>query len=277
MDIQTRLSFYKTFSKLEPIISWSGAVTTDGTWHQKPLYASYSRLYFVSGGSGVLVSENERMELSEGNIYLIPCGIKVGFYGTPSVTKLFFHINLSVRADGADGVSGSDGEDVFQNFGHFAKIKSSVEHINKLTEWYLSGDEYGTLMLKSEIYRVVFEFLRMEESEQISKSAYSPPVSDSVRYIRSHLTATLTVKEIAEAALCSQSKLSLLFKTEVGQSVSGYIEELLMSEAQTMLLYSDQSVGQISEKLGFCDQFYFSRRFKKRFGVSPRIFRQSKA
>ena len=132
----------------------------------------------------------------------------------------------------------------------------------------------GHLMLKNEIYKTVCEFLRTAGEKYGEVRDYSKPVSDAISYVRTHLTASLTVKEISEASLCSKSTLSAMFKNEVGQSVATYIEDLLMSEAQTMLLYSDRTVGQISEKLGYCDQFYFSRRFSKRFGISPKDYRK---
>ena len=275
MKIETQLRFYKPFATLTPEMHYSGYVVTDGSWHQEPLYASYSRLYYVTHGSGMLVSENEKMPLEPGYVYLVPCGIKCGFYGTPSVTKLFFHINLSVNGEGCEG------SDAFESFGHFSRLPRSVEYIEKLKDWYLGNgsesENYGYLMLKSEIIKTVCDFLRTKEVRSEKTETYSKAVADAMRYVRSHITATLTVKSVAEAALCSQSKLSALFKAELGQSVSSYIEDILMSEAQTQLMYSDLSVGQISEKLGFCDQFYFSRRFKKRFGVPPKEFKKSQS
>ena len=84
----------------------------------------------------------------------------------------------------------------------------------------------------------------------------------------------MTVKEVAKICLCSPNKLSAVFLSEIGQSVSAYIDDLLMSEAKNLLLYTDKSIAKISEKLGFCDQFYFSRLFKKRFGLSPLQYRK---
>jgi AraC-like DNA-binding protein len=192
--------------------------------------------------------------------------MKCGFYGTPSVTKVFFHINLSIKSGGGDA---------FEEFGHFVRLPRSLEAMQKIKDWYLSDDEYSHLMLKGEIMRTVCElFVKAEEKFGFNKN-YSRPVTGAISYIRSHLTANLAVLEIAEASLCSKSTLSALFRKEVGQSVAKYIDDLLMSEAQTMLLYSDRSIGTISEQLGFCDQFYFSRWFVKRLGVSPKQYRKS--
>lgn len=265
VKIESQMLFRNSVMCAEPNISLGGIVITDESWKQEPIYSSCSRLYYVTEGSGMLVGENEKMPLEGGYVYIAPCGMKCGFYGSPSVNKLFFHVNLSVSRDGGD---------VFESFGHFARLPRDTAYIEKLKGWYRGEDPMGHLMLKNEIYKTLCEFLRTAEGKYGEGKDYSKPVSDAISYIRTHLTASLTVKEIAEAALCSRSTLSALFKNEVGQSVAMYIEDLLMSEAQTMLLYSDRSVGQISEKLGYCDQFYFSRRFSKRFGISPKDYRK---
>lgn len=266
LKIESRWQNNRLINSINPEICYGGFVKTNESWRQEPLYASYSRLYYVIDGSGMLVSENEKMPLEPGYVYLAPCGMKCGFYGTPSVTKVFFHINLSISENEADA---------FEEFGHFVRLPRPASVLENVKRWYLSEDKYDHLMLKGEIMRTVCEFFTKAEEKYGLGRNYSRLVAEAISYIRSHLTANLTVSEISEASLCSKSTLSSLFRKEVGQSVARYIDDLLMSEAQTMLLYSDRSIGDISEKLGFCDQFYFSRWFVKRFNISPKQYRKT--
>lgn len=266
MDIKANEAFEDFVLKAALKISQSGFVKTDENWKQEPMYASFSRLYYVLDGSGMLIGENEQMSLECGNVYLAPCGSKCGFYGTDSVTKLFFHINLSLT----DG-----GEDIFERYGRFAKLPKSVSYMEKLKQLYLSGKQTDFFILKNEIEKNVCEFLDLDRIDGDNERKYSRPVSEALRFIKENLCASLTVDSVAAAALCSRSSLSSFFKREIGLTVAKYIDELLFSEAQSMLLYEDMSVGEISESLGFCDQFYFSRRFSKRFGISPNKYRRA--
>ena len=59
------------------------------------------------------------------------------------------------------------------------------------------------------------------------------------------------------------------FTAMTGETGAG---KSIIIDSINMLMGGNMSVGEISEKLGFCDQFYFSRRFKKRFGLSPREY-----
>ena len=49
-----------------------------------------------------------------------------------------------------------------------------------------------------------------------------------------------------------------------------------LSAAETMLRESDDSCARIAESCGFVNQFIFSRLFSKRFGISPRDYRNRK-
>ncbi len=265
LKIEHRWQNNKLINKINPEISYAGFVTTNESWRQEPLYASYSRLYYIISGSGMLVSDTESIPLESGYVYLAPCGMKCGFYGTPSVTKVFFHINLYLPNESGD---------VFESFGHFVRLPRSASTLENVKKWYLESEKIGHLMLKGEIMGAVCEFLSTAEEKYGQNKNFSASVIAAINYIRTHLVASLTVSEIAEACLCSKSTLSALFKNEVGQSVAKYTDDLLLSEAQTLLLYSDKSIADISERLGFCDQFYFSRWFTKHFDISPLKYRK---
>lgn len=73
-----------------------------------------------------------------------------------------------------------------------------------------------------------------------------------------------------------------MFKKEVGVSPHDYLTHLRMERAQTIILsgvtnrYSDYTVTQIAEACGFSEPLYFSRVFKKHFGVAPSYYIRQK-
>ena len=244
-------------------VSMNGFVVTDQSWHQLPLPSPYSRLYYVMGGSGVLVSEDETVALEPGYVYLAPCGASCGFHGTDSVTKLFFHVNVILP----------DGYDLFAERRRFSRRQRSVREMEEMLEWYRSADPSKHVLLMGELWRTVSEFAAEDELPQNRSIHHSATVESAISYIRGHLSAGLTVSRVAEAAFCSTGHLSAAFSREMNTTVARYIEDLLMFEARRLLLSTDRSIGEISATLGFCDQFYFSRRFRKHFSVCPRSYR----
>lgn len=252
--------------KTDISIAAGGYVITDHNWQREPIADPFSRLYFVTGGSGVIYSDNESMMLEPGYVYLAPCGKKLGFYGTDSVEKLYFHIGMILPS----------GYDFLDGFDHFARLPFSIESTQEMTKWYLGDDFTEHLLLKGKILHTLLSFISEKQYTPVHRIKYSPAVTDAIAYIRANLSASLTVQEVADNSLCSRGRLSNAFKEELGQSTAAYIENLLMIRAQTMLLYTNYTIGDISARLGFCDQFYFSRRFKQYFALSPKEYRKRK-
>ena len=60
-----------------------------------------------------------------------------------------------------------------------------------------------------------------------------------------------------------------------GQSTKELITDRVMREARRLLRYSDLTVGEISYRVGFRDQLYFSRAFKRQAGQPPQAYRES--
>ena len=77
---------------------------------------------------------------------------------------------------------------------------------------------------------------------------------------------------LAKHVNLSISHFRSLFKKSYNTSPMNYVQNLRIEKAKQMLLYSDFSVGEISEKCGFSNLYSFSRAFKTNVGISPSDF-----
>ena len=102
-----------------------------------------------------------------------------------------------------------------------------------------------------------------------------PRVRRVLEVISSDLSAPLDVSGLARDVALSPSRLSHLFKQEVGDSVMGVVIRLRLRRAARLLEHTVDDVGAISRDVGFGSPNYFSRRFRRHFGVSPRQYRAS--
>lgn len=75
--------------------------------------------------------------------------------------------------------------------------------------------------------------------------------------------------DIAKAVGVSRSHLYRVFMSNVGQSPIDYLTHYRISEACSLLKNSTLSIAEIAVSVGFFDQFYFSRVFKKVKKVPP--------
>ncbi|MDX8045399.1 AraC family transcriptional regulator [Gracilibacillus sp. S3-1-1] len=121
------------------------------------------------------------------------------------------------------------------------------------------------------VEEVVYTFT--ERVAKVKEQRYSKPITLCQHYIFSHIYEEITHDELSAAVNLSPSYLSVLFKKEVGISVSEYIQRTKIDEAKKLLTYTEKPLSEICSFLHFTDQSYFTKVFKKVTGVTPKQFR----
>jgi len=92
-------------------------------------------------------------------------------------------------------------------------------------------------------------------------------------YIRENLTRKISLREIAKIAGLSAPYFSTIFKEEMGENLSRYINRLRVEKASKMLIETNVSLSEISSECCFQDQSWFSKIFKSFTGISPGKYR----
>jgi len=99
-------------------------------------------------------------------------------------------------------------------------------------------------------------------------------VQRAIRYIEKHYMEKITLTDLAAQCNLSVSRFAHLFRRCTGQTPMHYIIERKLVQAEILLGFSDNSMSQIAEKLGFSSIHYFSRSFKIHKHLSPLVFRR---
>jgi len=95
------------------------------------------------------------------------------------------------------------------------------------------------------------------------------------RYIWENYTRKISLKEIADASGLSAPYFSTVFKNEMGENLSNYLNRLRVEKALMMLGETDSPINKISADCGFEDQSWFSKVFKSYTGISPYEYRKN--
>ena len=93
------------------------------------------------------------------------------------------------------------------------------------------------------------------------------------RFIWDNYTRKISLKEIAGVSGLSAPYFSTIFKEEMGENLSSYLNRLRVQKAAAMLNETDVSISKISAACGFEDQSWFSKIFKSYTGFSPCKYR----
>ena len=92
-------------------------------------------------------------------------------------------------------------------------------------------------------------------------------------YIRENFTRKISLREIAKFAGLSAPYFSTIFKEEMGENLSRYVNRLRVEKASKMLLETDSPLSEISSACCFEDQSWFTKIFKAFTGISPGKYR----
>ncbi|MBM7647357.1 AraC-like DNA-binding protein [Bacillus ectoiniformans] len=109
--------------------------------------------------------------------------------------------------------------------------------------------------------------------EEISKE---PSIIKSTRYIEDHFSEEVTAKDVANHVNLSYSHFVRLFKKETGNTFSNYLTFVRLRKGVWNLRYTDKTIEEISDLVGFNTPNYFSSTFKKYVGSTPSEFRLTK-
>jgi two-component system, sensor histidine kinase ChiS len=128
---------------------------------------------------------------------------------------------------------------------------------------------------------------RKNLKKQFSSTTYFKPSSlsmnsvdqsflrKSIEIIESHIAEEdFKVEDFAESLNMSISQLNRKLNALVDQPAGTFIRSLRLQRSAELINQTDKSIAEICYEVGFNDQAYFSRAFKKQFGKSPSSFRK---
>ena len=96
----------------------------------------------------------------------------------------------------------------------------------------------------------------------------SDRLKNIVEFMRAGFSEDISLDDLAEIAMCTSYHVIRLFRNQVGMSPHAYLVQLRLERARE-LIDSGQSLADAALLAGFSDQSHLTRRFKKRYGLTP--------
>ncbi len=98
-------------------------------------------------------------------------------------------------------------------------------------------------------------------------------IRHSLEFICEHFAEALNVARIAAECGLSPSRFAHLFRAQTGETPQRYLELQRLNRARQLLEFTQEPVTAIARAVGFENPFYFTLRFKRHGGASPRAWR----
>ncbi len=232
-------------------------------------------LHFVGGGTGTLEINGREYHLEKGDVFLIPPETEAWYEADQKNPWFYSWV----------GFRGLRAKECMDNAGFSLKKPvrrlKNIDYIKKLIEKIL---EEFQLSYKCELRRNAYLLLILSElvdayTKETSGKAQSYPGSvyanQVIDYINQHYNEKIRIADLATYIGVNRSYLTSSFKKNTGYSPQEYLVLLRMYKAASLLKNTDMSVSTVAASVGYGDQLAFSKMFKKYYGVSPKLFRES--
>jgi len=229
-------------------------------------------LVFTISGKGHLKAGLRDYELTPDNIALVAPGTLTDFSGSEHSSWNFYWVVFQCADNWRPYLQWpQSGPGVCQLEGASESFAPVERNLSQLYNNYVESGP-----LKMELDHNLLEQLLLRCAACLPRESnrkMDPRVHVARAYIDEHYTADIVLADVAAASNISSSRLSGLFKKETGSSVMAYRNELRLVKAAQLLLHSNLRIADIGDRVGYSEQAFFSRFFRKHLGMSPRQYR----
>lgn len=240
----------------------------------------YELIYYVEGSASIVTYQNEILVKPGDMVLLKP----YQFY-TASCHEgdklYYYYIHFDVIPEEVN-------DSLFELFGNDIKLvhlkKDNIPNLSYIFSQMLESwrnDSPGLETIGSATLKVIFVYLFRSIKNFSTKSADNTSIDETeifmkaIKYIHNNLDVPIKIETMAKEIGVSASGLYKVFKVAVNEAPSEYIQKIKLMKAKKLLCYSNSSMEEIAESLGFSDSSHFSRAFSKEFGIPPSKYQRS--
>lgn len=265
-----------------------GYAQTDGDWNFGPICSSFSRIYYVTEGTGSVIFGDRDHLLTPGHLYLIPalmshydrCDGRFSHYyihcidQTQQTIHWYRQLQLPFELDATEA-------DVLC-IRRLNEICPDIPLADAQPDTY---DNSSNLLQCSRRFMALPMGVRMEVNglllQLLSRFFAHATVRHNVNdnriiqtlyTIGQHLADTPSIEQLSREVSLTKDAFIRLFRRQTGQTPTDYIIRQRVQHAQMQFISGKRSVKQVALSLGYENVSYFGRLFKKVTDVSPMEF-----
>lgn len=220
-------------------------------------------LIFKLSGEVLTHFNNNVFCIKPGMVYIIPKSENADYYiertNPGDCIDIFFDTDISLKKDL-----------VLLNFEGDNKIQSLFQKIYRLWITKPSGYYFKCMSI---LYEILYEL--MSKSEQYSPKSKCKAIEKGVEYLHNNLYTDIDYKRPSELCGISYTYFKKLFIEKFSAPPVQYVNNIRLERSSELLLTGKYSIGEIAKMCGFENVYYFSKKFKEKYQLSPSAYKKS--
>jgi AraC-like DNA-binding protein/quercetin dioxygenase-like cupin family protein len=230
-------------------------------------------LLYCTEGSGLIEIQNIKIDLIPNTYFIIPKNIPHHYRSSVEDPWSIYWVHFK----------GKYADLLYQRYltrqmPDKKSIPYTEERIEKFNDIYrLLESSYDPLSMEIINVKLLDFISSFIYYEQINPAILEDEITNSIKYMKKNIKRLFSVDQLAKNQNLSVSHYTRLFRSKTGSSPIQYFNQLKVQLSCQYLYFSDRKIKEICNEIGFDDQYYFSRLFKKSMGISPAKYKGQKA
>ena len=229
----------------------------------------------TSKGEGTIFVGDDAFDVKAGDLLMFPPSA-AHYYRRKTDSVSWFHrwVYFRPRAFWHDWLSWQEEKNgVYLTTG---LDSSSIQQLERLfidIEYTSKSDEPYRNDLSINLLEQLLIRCKSLQPDVVSKPL-DPRVVEAMNFMTQNLNQEFSIDDVASHICLSPSRLGHLFRDEMAMTITQWRDDQRISRAKQLLVTTNYSVNHIGRIVGYSDPLYFSRVFKRKAGVSPRLYRE---
>ncbi|MDP3912595.1 MAG: AraC family transcriptional regulator [Bacteroidota bacterium] len=229
-------------------------------------------LIYAIEGQGIITINKQEYRLAADHFFLIPAGVPHSYAADLQNPWSIYWIHFAGNKSGI--YSRFACQPIAIERGKTSRIADRVDLFSELFRNLDRGFSIETLEYVNLCLPLLLaSFTHLSHFRLIKESGENDPASLSINYMLENISKKFSLEELAKNVNLSSSHFSRLFLSRTGHSPIDYFIQLKIQRACRLLDNSGWMIADVAREMGFEDQFYFSRQFRKVMSMSPREYR----
>lgn len=244
----------------------------EGDWYSTLHSHQCTELFYMLGGVGYFLVEEETFAVATGDVIIINSGVQHTETGNPGTPMEYIVLGIQ----GGDFLVKENDESRYCVLHCSPGNNELLDTIKNILGEMEGRQEHFDTVAHSYLKILTVKLLRSRavQLQEMSRQKTGHDCANIKRYIDTHFKENITLDTLAEMAHLNKYYLVHTFTKEVGVSPINYLIRRRIEESRYFLVQTDMNISEISQVLGFSSPSYFSQSFSRLEKMSPREYRR---
>ncbi|MDD3225427.1 MAG: AraC family transcriptional regulator [Clostridium sp.] len=235
----------------------------------------HNELFLITGGTGYITFKNKQYTAKEGMLFYFRPGAEHSIETDTKDPLKFLSVHFSyvhvIFEDNKWNLRTESKPLKLHSMQYLADYFLILQNFKKLVQtWVMKLPNYE-FIAKALLQKLLFEIYENTKRENDNYST-TLKVEAIIKYMHENINHTIKLDDISSLTSLSSTYLAKIFKEVTGYSIIQFFNKMKIDKAKEIIALGDKKINEVSQMLGFKDEFYFSRLFKKIEGISPKDF-----